>query len=291
MRVKPISIAIPYHGNRVKWVKQTVTLNHNFNFIKEIVITVDPCDDFNVAVLRKALSIFPKVRIIENEKRLFVFRNKHRAVSECTSEWVALIDSDNVIGATYFGPVILNTLVNNLIYCPEIGFPSLHYEEFSNKTIGFRDAVDLIGNPKYDMLINTMNYLLHRESWLNALSGVIKSDYEPISADSAWINYNCMKAGMALRVVRGCVYQHTVHDQSTYLLNHKEGVTQYANICKLMKGDFKSVEDFTGAEEVQSRKSRGVSPTPNISAIRGSSRDVFQEECAEHTNGFGLLSD
>lgn len=291
MRVKDISIAIPYHGDRVKWVKQTITLNHNFNFIKEIVLTVDPCDDFNVSVLRKALSIFPKVKIIENEKRLFVFRNKYKAVSECKSDWVALIDSDNIIGATYFGPIIMNTLVNNLIYCPEIGFPSLHYEEFANKTIGFHDAVELIGNPKYDMLTNTMNYMFHRETWINSLSDAIKSDYEPVSADSAWINYNCMKYGMALRIVRGCVYRHTIHDQSTYLLNQREGVAQYANICKLMKGDFKDVKDFTGAREVQARKQHGVSPTPNISAVRGSSRGVVQEECSEHNNGFGLLSD
>lgn len=291
MRVKDISIAIPYHGDRIKWVSQTIKNIHNMNFIKEFVLTVDPCDDFDVKKLRKALSIYPKVRIIENDKRLFVFRNKHKAVSECKSEWVALIDSDNLIGATFLGPIIMNSMVNNIIYCPVVGFPALHYECFSNKHIAFNDAVELIGNPKYDMLVNNMNYVLHRETWLNSLKGAIASDYEPVSADSAWINYNCMKNGMVLKVVRGCVYQHTVHDQSTYILNHKEGEKQYANICKLMKGDFKSVKDFTGSEEVFSRKSRGVSPSPNLSSIRGSSRDVVPEECSNDNNRLDLLSD
>jgi hypothetical protein len=291
MRVKDISVAIPYHGDRVKWVNQTILNVHNNNFIKEIVLTIDPCDDFDVKYLRKAVKNYPKVRIIENEKRLFVFRNKHKAVSECKSEWVALIDSDNIIGATFFGPILMNTLVNETIYCPEIGFPALHYEKFANVSIGFVDAVGLIGDPKYDMLVNTMNYMFHRETWLKALDEPIKSDYEPISADSAWINYNCMKAGMTLKVVRGSVYRHTVHDQSTYLLNQAAGIAQYANICKLMKGEYNDVKDFAGSREVQARKSRGVSPTPNLSAIRGSGRDVVQKECSDNYNRFDLLSD
>lgn len=292
MKAKEISIAIPYHGDRIKWTQQTILNCHGFNYVKEIVIVVDPSSVKDVDRLYKAATHYPKVRIILNEDRLFVFRNKVKAVESCRSEWVALIDSDNIIGATFLGPILNRSpLSENVLYCPEIGFPALHYEEFSHYDVSLKEAVDLIGKPSYDMLINTMNYVLHRDSWLSALKSAIESNYDPISADSAWINYNCMKAGMLLRVIRGCCYKHTVHDGSTYRLFQNEGVNKYANICKMMKGEYKDVKDFTSAREVQAKKSRGISSTSDISAIGGSGRGLVPEKCSQDNNRPDLLSD
>ncbi len=292
MKIEGISIAIPYHGDRVEWTLQTISACHSYAYIREIVITVDPSTVQEVNKLYRAVKNFKKVRIILNEERLFVFRNKIKAVESCTSDWVALIDSDNVAGALYFGPIIRSApLSENVIYSPEVGFHSLHYEEFNEKDIALNDAVDLIGNKSYDMLINTMNYFFHRKTWLKALESAIASDYEPVSADSAWINYNCLKAGMVLRVVKGCSYKHTVHHGSTYLQNQHEGVTQYANICKIMKGEYKDVKDFTSAREIHARKSHGISSTSNISATGRPSGDLVQEECKSNLNGNDILSD
>jgi hypothetical protein len=290
MRIKELSIAIPYHGDRIKWVTQTILNIHNMNFIKEFVLTVDPCDDFNVNRLRKALAFYPKVKIIENEKRLFVFRNKVNAVKNCKCDWVALIDSDNIIGATFLGPILNSITSEKIMYAPEIGFPSLHYEKYANKSIGFVEATKLIGDPTYDMLINTMNYMVHKDTWLLALEEVIESEYEPVSADSAWINYNCMKAGMTLMVVRGCTYKHTIHSQSTYHLYSGEGVKQYAHICKLMKDEVK-IEDFNDTREIQAKKQGSVSSAPDLSAARRPSGAVLPKEFSEDTNRFNLLSD
>lgn len=283
-----LSIAIPYHGDRLQWTMQTILNIHNNNFVKEIVITVDP-SDFDVKKLYKATKNYKKVKIFENESRLFVFRNKIKAVTLCSSEWVALIDSDNIIGAVYLGPILNKILDKKVIYSPECGFPALNYQKFTGKDIGIREAISLIGDKEFDMLINTMNYVFHRKTWLSALCETINQDYDPVTADSAWINYNCMKNGIVLRVVKGSTYKHTVHKQSTYILYQKEGSDNYSKICQMMKGLIN--EDMGCPGEIQTREPSYLSNASNWTSTGRSSGDVVQEERKQDTNRFSLLTD
>lgn len=229
-----LSIAIPYHGSRYRWTMNTISSVHGYGFAKEIVITIDPPvdpDDRLLSVVRN----YKKVRIYKNKERLFVFRNKINSVSLCKNEWCALIDSDNVIGHQYFKPFVRQKIAENVILCPENGFPTLKYGEFLGNDIDLKYATKNIENNNMVMLLNTMNYVFHRETWLQALNEAIRSDYEPLTADSAWINFNCMKNGMILKVVEGMNYNHTIHRGSTYMQHANEGETEYAKIKKMMK--------------------------------------------------------
>jgi hypothetical protein len=288
-----LSIAIPYHGDRSKWTMQTIMNNHNRDFVREIVITVEAGNESEVIKLQRLTKNYPKVVIHENDQRLFVFRNKIRAVSLCKSDWVALIDSDNVIGSIYLGPILRKAINNGLsestVYCPEIGFTKLFYTKFVGIDINLYEATNLIGDPQYDMLINTMNYVFHRETWLNALSDAISSNYEPMTADSAWINFNCMKNGMILNVLKGSTYKHTVHNQSTYALFPQDGATEYAKICATMKGLLD--ENLGSSRKIQAGKSNYISSTSDWSAIGGQGRNLLRKEQGSDKDRSGLLTD
>ena len=281
-----ISIAIPYHGDRLKWTTQTVYNCHGQSFVKEIVLTVEP-SDFPIDKVRKAFRNYKKVKVFQNDKQLFVFRNKINAVQKCNCQHVALLDSDSIVGAAYFGMIIRKPYSKHVIYCPEYGYPQLNYRQFTGEDINLNAAVDCLGNKNFDKLINTMNYVFHRETWLNALSEAINSDYEQMAADSAYMNYHCLKNGMVLRVVQGMTYRHTIHDQSTYCLHHKEGEQEYSKLIKLMKGERDEISDST--KEVCTRGTYQMPQVSDWSGAGGSGSAVVHK--AEDRNAADLLTD
>lgn len=203
-----ISVAIPYHGDRQKYTEQTIRNAAKRTDIKEVVVTLEPDSVFNLT--------HPKLKVFQNEKRLYVFRNKVEAVRRCSSPWAALIDSDNIVNSLYFNPLKNLPMVENVIYCPELGIPKLVYTEFVNRQIDKEHVSDRMREPRFDMLFNTMNYVFHRETWLAALEEAISDPYEPMSSDSKWINYHCLKAGMSMQVVDGMLYRHTVDKTGFY---------------------------------------------------------------------------
>lgn len=233
-----ISVAIPYHGDRGKWTRQTLYYCQSVPQIREIVITKEPKSIFRPGIINR------KVKIYENEKRLYVFRNKVNAVKKCNSEWVMLIDSDNVIAQFYVKPFIrLPKHDNNTIYCPEVGHPKLIYSDFLGENIDLETAVRNFHRKDFDMLLNTMNYVVHRKTWLNALEDALNDEYEPMSADSTWINYNCMKNGMVMQVVKGMLYLHNIHGGSFYKQNAAKGVMENEKIREMMRADIAEEEE------------------------------------------------
>ena len=280
-----ISIAIPYHGDRRKWTSHTVMNCHNLNFVKEIIITAEPKSE--TRKLAAAMLPYKKVRIYHNTENLFVFRNKVEAVRRCSGDWVALIDSDNIMGSIFLFSFLNTIHNNNVIYAPSFGEPMLRYEKYVGIDINLRKAAELIEEKAFVMLLNTMNYIFNRQAWLAALEDAIKSGYDPLTADSAWINYNCLKAGMVMRVLKGMTYKHTVHAESTFKLHAADGEREYAKIIKILRESRN--ENSSGAAGVHAEAKNTVSNSSNWSATGRSGRGVLSSgEGPDKTN---LLTD
>lgn len=226
---KSVSIAIPYHGDRRKYTGHTLQNAGKMPWVKEVVVTLEPGSVCNITG--------SKLKKYQNAERLYVFRNKYEAVSRCTGEWVALVDSDNIVDKMFFEAI--TTEVNqNIIYCPEVGWPNLNYEHLVGYDISSETVVSMMQLPNFDTCMNTMNYIFHRKTWLDAVRPAIEDSYEPWSADSIWINYWCLKAGMVMRVIRGMRYIHTVDDTSFFKNNSKVGLEEYPKIFQRMRDEW-----------------------------------------------------
>lgn len=286
-----ISIAIPYHGDRLRWTLQSISNISGMARVKDVQITVDP-SNIPTSKLQKIMSRQKKVHVHLNKERLFVFRNKIEAVKKCTQEWVALIDSDNIINLNYLHQVFdREHLSKDTIYQPAIGFPKLNYTEFCGDDIGLKKATSLLEDKNFIMLFNTMNYVFHKETWLAALEEAIKDDYDPLTADAAYINYHCLKKGMVLRVVPNMTYIHTIHDskaskdvQSTFVLYYKESWREFTKLRERMQR-----EDSECAGNVQAEGREPISQTSNWSGAGRPSRDTLSDE--KHQNVADLLTD
>lgn len=228
--MEKISITIPVHdlNSRLLYISKVLGVAENDERIAEVVLSLEPHESW-------AMPLGGKIKKFENKVQEFVFRNKFLAVERSSSEWVAIIDSDNTFTSDYLDALYMQQPWNRmLIYQPEFALPKFDFREFSGKTIagGFRG---LMQRPMFRCMLNAMNYIVNRQVFLDANRPLFESGFDPKCADSLFINYNLFKEGCGMFVVPGMQYQHTVHDGSFY----KQNAKMYGHLVREMEEKFK----------------------------------------------------
>lgn len=185
--------------------------------ISEVLIV----DDYSpIAIadhLSKKTAHIDKVRVIRNSSNLGCYHNKHNAVLKSTTDWIILLDSDNIVDNNYINR-IPEELDERTIYAPDFARPHFDYTNFSNHTIFRNNVRNYVHQRNFDCLINTCNYVVNRGWYLT----VWQNHKEPWTADTLFHNYNHLKAGGSIKIVKDMQYQHLVHDGSHYQQNiHK----------------------------------------------------------------------
>ncbi len=207
------------HGS-FKWVRDDPR-------ISEIVI-VDDCSELHIfESLQRMVDGFEKVKLYRNEKNLGCYHNKRRAVELSSNEWVILFDSDNVLRSDYLDAFYTKDFLGipTCIYAPSFAKPHFDYRRFGGATFTGSEIKHFIDQKDFDCLINTCNFFVNREEYLNVFDQSIK---EPWTADTLYFNYCWLKAGNSIYVVPGMEYEHLVHDGSHY----KENVRKTGNFAK-----------------------------------------------------------
>ena len=257
-------IVIPYHGERYRWTMNTVRNIHQCPFIDEIVINAEPGNGDSLRV-KQASDNYKNVRFMRNDLQLGPLKNKIESVRRCRSEWVVLVDSDNVLNKSYFPPQITNfQLCKDVIYCPESAMPKFDFKRFVGSDINFKSSVEMLGTPMFEVLLNDGNYLFHRKTWLDAMDSA--EEFDPVAVDVLWANFNCLKRGMVMKVIPGMVYTHSIHQESTYLKTHDRSRAAAEEIKKKMRDEY---ENRRGAVGVPAETEVCVPGTSNFAASRG----------------------
>jgi glycosyltransferase involved in cell wall biosynthesis len=188
--------------------------------ITEIVIS-DDCSD--IKIYRK-LEAFckdrPKIKLFRNDKNVGMSLNKKLAIERATEDWCILLDSDNIIKPDYIDAVyeIAATpppfgVSKKCIYCPEFAKPEFDYRKFSGYSFNAKEAKDLMSDKVFNMLMNTCNYIVHREQYLK----VYQHNPSIKASDTIHFNYLWLKSGGSFYVVPGMQYFHRVHSGSGFL--------------------------------------------------------------------------
>lgn len=212
---KQFGVAIPTYRDRRRWIFKTLQYCNQCNNIADVAIVDDHSDFRDYQKLEMCVrSAGSKSHLHRNSKNLFMLKNKIQAMRASRSEYVALIDSDNIIDCDYVNPVLNKEWRTDVVFQPS-HLDCFDFEEFAGLDITAANARDYLGIPMFRVMINACNHFAHRDSWLRAVE---VWDFEPGVHDSLFINYSLLKAGMTIRVVPGMRYKHAVHDQSTYKL-------------------------------------------------------------------------
>ena len=230
--MKPLSIAIPTHGDRLHWYLQTIKNVHDDLRVGEIIVNDDGSDQKIIDTAKKELSIFSKVIFDDNLIRHGVFANKYMTVSLCSLQSVCLWDSDNIFDVDYLdaleraGDFLEN---ENTIRCPVKALPRFDFSQWENHIIMKTTAKIYMDKPAFRVHMNTGNYVIPREAYLRVLKLFFDSgEQSPNCCDVIWQNYHLLSAGLNMVFIPGMQYQHTDHPDSTYRQFHDKepGLTE-----------------------------------------------------------------
>lgn len=186
--------------------------------IREIVISDDFSKDGSFEKLMAKFSGHVKVKVFRNKANVDCYRNKRQAVELATSDWVILLDDDNIIDGQYLDAIYKQLWKPEVIYCPDWAKPSFNYTSFSGVLASRRNIRMLLSRPHFDTVLNTCNYFLHRPTYLACWDGSIN----PHTADTLFHALNHILKGGSFMVVPGLRYWHRIHEGSHYKRNWRK---------------------------------------------------------------------
>lgn len=206
-----ITLAIPTYQRFVQAFKLFQTCYH-IPEISEIVIVDDCSDDYERF---KSYLNFPKLKLFRNGQNLGATLNKIEAVRRSESEWVALIDSDNLIDEAYIGCMIGNFADPKTIYCPAQALPNFDYSQFIGKVIDIDYMRANRDNERLWTLLNTGNYFVNRNAYIEAAK-LIDTSVNWKSFECQYFNIMWLLNGGKFEVVN-TYYQHAYSEDGQYM--------------------------------------------------------------------------
>ena len=234
-----ISVAIPTYNN-ARFLKETLNYIITDNRISEIIMVDDCSNDNNKELIQEIIKPISKIKFYQNSKNLGVYPNKIKAVELCKNEWVILLDADNIIEKNYIDVIFKENLQKDIIYAPEWartfnnhkmdGYSHmLIYKEYGNQIIDKKIALGNRNKAKFKCLMNTGNYLLHKNTFLNTMKN--KPEYERSMSciDVFYANHKWLKDNKKIKVVKDLQYFHRLHSSSTYMISTKSRETHWNN--------------------------------------------------------------
>jgi hypothetical protein len=224
------SLCIPTMNRFDTFLKKNLEKYLTFSLINEIIITDENGDDV------KKINLFfnnTKLRLFINGEKLGPFKNKLKACSLATSEWIALIDSDNFADENYFNiakKYIDETIKNqkNIILAPSFAKPNFNYKHM--ETLIFKKGnfnnirdIDKLHANNNGILMNTGNYIINKFLIDNIdISNETENIKKSPACDVIYFNILLFEQlDLNLHVVPNLEYEHVVHDGSIYIQTNK----------------------------------------------------------------------
>lgn len=205
--MQKISLCITNY-NRYEYLFESFAKVVDDERIAEIVIVDDNSDPAIYAKIEERCKYIPKVKLYRNDTNIDVYNNKKRSVELATSKYCIVFDSDNVIDSIYLDHIYSYQWSNNRILAPDFAQPVFDYTAYAGHTINKSNVRNFTFRKGFDCLFNTMNYFVHRETYLAVWQP--KEDIK--GADSIYFNYLWLNAGGEIYVVNGLRYFHRVSD-------------------------------------------------------------------------------
>lgn len=217
--------------------------------IDDIVILDDASTDLSFVQLSRKFQHFPHVRVIQQARNRGMSQNKRDAISYARNEWAIILDSDNIIDTDYLdafyayisrpkcGTISLGKDKEDIktIFCPDFAMPKFDYRKYNGNGMGDRyDNTNIAAFIKYDdfnCLMNTCNYIVNRDFYLNAYIYNVKHK----ASDTIWHNYNHLLAGGNFHVVPAMQYFHRVHNGSGFLIGVEQNMINAEEVRRLIQ--------------------------------------------------------
>lgn len=197
----------------------------------ECVVVCDETGEDVEAICTAGLDTNPKLRLYVNDSVLGVYGNKRKCMFMAPTEWVAILDSDNVFEASYIDNLWKSIEKDGeksrrTIYCAgqnvrlflETGAVEDRILHFSGMRIDRANWNRVLGMPAWNFLLNDGNAV-----WPTSVAKVWPEmpEAEIVGTDSVFAMRQAIQAGYTLYVDPTLKYIHTVHKGSHWLQNER----------------------------------------------------------------------
>lgn len=222
----PLTVAIPTYRRWKGFLEKSLPTFLENDLVDHVVVCDETGEDA-AAIRASPWASHPKLQVHVNPKRLGMYYNKRRCMVEAPTDWVAVLDSDNIFPEAFF-----ETLQDlwekespnlNTIYAASeivrVFLKTGQSEERTRHFTGMRIRQDnwnkVLQMPAWNFLLNDGNWIGHRSLLAAWPTHLREEDIQ--ATDSLRIVKQFVEAGKTYFIVPGLRYIHTVHDDSEWI--------------------------------------------------------------------------
>lgn len=225
-----LTVAIPTMRRWKGFLEKSLPMFLNNDSISYVVVCDETGED-TVAIRNSKWASHPKLIVHTNEKRLGMYANKRKCVEMSPTDWVAVLDSDNIFPDVFFEALFevwkdegANT--KTVYAASEIVRVFLKTGESEERTKHFSGMRITKANWNQVLKMKAWNFLLNDGNWVGHTS--VLEAWKPIeedkvkATDSIRIVKGLVEQGWTYSIVPGMRYIHTVHDDSEWIKTEQQ---------------------------------------------------------------------
>lgn len=234
---RKVSICIPTY-NRVDVLIESFSKVLSDERVQNIHIQDDASD---IEIFKQIKSIVEVLNITHNNKITLgknltnqdCFRNKYHSVLGAKTEWLILLDSDNIIDTDYLDRLYeIENWESDTIYTPCFAEPQFDFRAYSGMVFTKENVSEYVDKPMWETMLNAANYFIHKDTWISVWDGSVN----PVTSDSIYVCMKWLEAGNKIKVVEGLKYFHRVWEQSHYRTqNHRTAPGFHESILNTLR--------------------------------------------------------
>lgn len=226
-----LTVAIPTMKRWKGFLEKSLPLYLANPQIAAVVLCDETGEDIT-AIRASPYGSNPKLHLYQNSKRLGAYLNKRQCIEKSPTDWVAVLDSDNIFPEEFFeivhetlateqySPSLVLAASENIRIFLKTGYQENRTAHFSGMRINKTNWNKVLQMPNWNFLLNDGNYIVHKSvvSFLNP-----KYTLEQVqAADAILAAKQFVEHGCVYYIVPHLRYIHTVHDDSEWLKTDRE---------------------------------------------------------------------
>lgn len=231
------TVAIPTMRRWSSFLEKSIPQYLEYDLVSNVIVCDETGEDAK-AIEASPFAANPKLKVYTNQTRLGAYLNKRQCIEKAPTEWIAVLDSDNIFSEDFFekayaalkkesfNPNLVLASADNVRLFVKTGKEEKQTAHFSGLRITRANWNTVLQMQNWNFLLNDGNYIVHRTQ-LSSLNPNYTLE-QVYASDAILAAKQFVQAGCTYYCVPGLWYIHTVHDdsewlktdrQSTYILN------------------------------------------------------------------------
>ena len=222
-----LTVAIPTM-RRWAFLEKSLPVYLNHPIIESVLICDETGEDAD-AIQASPWASHPKLIVHRNPQRLGIYFNKRQCIELASTEWVAVLDSDNFFGEEFFDSLAALWAKEDAnqthfyacgkgLFVNETGTITNPIDGFGGTKLTKETWNDIFSKPKWNYMLNDGNWIVPR-SVLSCLPMNV-CDEDILATDAIYMARLFVLGGYTYDIREELSYIHSIHKGSSWVQNN-----------------------------------------------------------------------